>query len=158
MTDLARMRDRALELALGEDGTHETPPGSNDGARIREYLSSAGVHHPAPWCVAFVQWCYQHAASPGPLPFGWRVTGSAHRFWEACAPRWGFGRPTPGAIALHDAGHGLGHAGIVLADGRRTIEGNTDRGGSRTGGSVMIQDRPAGFWNLGFIDIGRGDP
>lgn len=164
MTDLARIRDRALEIALTYEGEHETPPGSNDGPMIRAFLAAVGVHHPAPWCAAFVGWCYQRAAAllGVALPTGFPVTGLVHAFWGHAAPLWGFREITPAAIACHDSGHGLGHMGIVVAgaaDGLvTTFEGNTDRAGSRTGGSAMHQTRPVGYWNLGFVDIGRGDP
>jgi hypothetical protein len=45
---------------------------------------------------------------------------------------------------IMDYGKGLGHTGIVVSvegDSFTTIEGNTDAGGSRTGGSVCLRSR-----------------
>ena len=39
-----------------EIGVMEEPPGSNDGPRVREYLASAGIHDPEPWCASFINW------------------------------------------------------------------------------------------------------
>lgn len=57
-----RLSEVALGVAIGEaaHGVHEES--ENDGTRIREYLEAANIHHPAPWCAAFVQYCSDKAA------------------------------------------------------------------------------------------------
>src|SRR3954452_24646143 len=56
---------RALQLAQGEVGQPEQPPGSNDSARIAQYRSAtAGAAGPGPWCDYFNSWAARHAVAP----------------------------------------------------------------------------------------------
>ena len=58
-----RLRDVALGTAIGEcvNRVREVG-GDNDGEKVREYLSNAGIPVPAPWCAAFIQWATDGAA------------------------------------------------------------------------------------------------
>ena len=47
-----------LQVAAGEIGSMEVPPGSNWGPKVKDYLVSAGVTFPAAWCAGFVYWCF----------------------------------------------------------------------------------------------------
>jgi hypothetical protein len=145
----------AIRIALAEVGVKEDPPGSNRGPRVDEYLRAAQLN-PAmgsyPWCAAFVTWCVLEAAKRlGPL----RFKGSASvatllaRNHELITPD-----PEPGCVFIHLRTDGKGHTGFVTAIvpgvGFTSVEGNTDRNGSRTGGQVLHQSRPHAYANAYF--------
>lgn len=127
-----------VEVAKGELGVTESPPGSNEGPRVSEYLAGCerrGVGrlhlHAAEWCAAFVGWCANQAS----LAIPWRASVA-----EVVTDAWSEGfRPVPtaraGDLAVwrrlgedpRKGGHG--HIGIVEfpPDNEgffRTIEGN----------------------------------
>ena len=53
----------ALGVAAAEaDHKVRETEGNNRGARIRQYLAGAGISVDAPWCAAFVDYCYDLAA------------------------------------------------------------------------------------------------
>jgi lysozyme family protein len=157
-----------LKVAAGEIGVREQPPGSNRGPRVDQYLSSvAPTLVGAPWCMAFVYFCFAQAAAAqgvaNPAPRTASVWGS----WNAAQAMPG-ARVVPGAEAsadptliepgmvFHiDTGGGTGHAGFVVdvVAGRLvTIEGNTNDGGSREGIGVFTRSsRPVASINLGFV-------
>src|SRR4051812_616774 len=56
--------ERALQLAQGEVGQTEQPPGSNDSARIAQYRSATAGSGIGPWCAYFVSWAAQQAGAP----------------------------------------------------------------------------------------------
>lgn len=164
---LPQLRDAARRIALGEIGTHEVG-GNNRGPRVEEYLAAAGLPPGQPWCVAFVIWCYQRAASGllvrSPLP---RIGHAGHFFRAIAASHgaWVSDVPTVGAIACHQKDpsdpNSEGHASIIdeiedvtLID----VSGNTNAQGSRAGNLVGPNRRPRTYWNLGFIDVGRFGP
>lgn len=126
---------RMLMLARGEVGVSESPPGSNDGARIRDYRSATAgaIDTPGPWCAYFVSWLAHGAGAPvgdGGSGFGYVPS------LEAWARRRGTWLPPnanvqPGDVVIFRRG-GAGvsdHIGIVErvdADGTlHTIEGNS---------------------------------
>lgn len=124
---------RMVQLAQGELGVAESPAGSNESPRIRQYRSAtAGAENtPGPWCAYFVSWLASNAGAPigangagtGYVPTltAWgRQTG---RFIDAPAT------PQPGDIIIFSRGGIPGHTGIVESvdgNGRvHTIEGNS---------------------------------
>src|SRR3954453_2253682 len=56
----------ALQVAQGEVGQAEQPPGSNDSARIATYRQATAGSGIGPWCAYFVSW----AARQGGMPLG----------------------------------------------------------------------------------------
>jgi hypothetical protein len=145
-----------MRIALGEVGVHEEPPGSNRGPRVDEYLRAAGLD-PAggsyPWCACFVTWCVMKAAKR--LGVQLRFRGSASVATLLARNHELITRdPEPGAVFIHLRDDGKGHTGfvtgIVPGVGFTSIEGNTDKNGSRTGGQVMHQSRPHAYANAFF--------
>jgi hypothetical protein len=141
----------ALNIALGENGVCEKPPGSNRGLRVDVYLRSVGLdpeHDSYPWCAAFVSWAVREATLRAGGPHRWRGSGGVSNLLE-------YNRalavvlPQVGDVFIHLNDDGHGHCGFVTGvspmGGLATLEGNTDRAGSRTGGSVMHQNRPGGY-------------
>lgn len=125
---------RALALAQRELGVTESPAGSNDGARIRDYRgSTAGaVDRPGPWCAYFTSWLAQGAGAPiGPGGTGLGYVPDVER-WAQDNGRFYSGRtPQPGDLVVfqRNGADRPDHIGIVERidpDGRvHTIEGNT---------------------------------
>lgn len=125
---------RVVALARGEMGVAESPPGSNDGPRIREYRTATkgAANTPGPWCAYFVSWMCQQAGTP--IGAGGEGTGwvPAIETWGRQQGRYFEGRPPqPGDIVIFErTGDGVAdHTGIVESVGRdgriHTIEGNT---------------------------------
>ena len=119
-----------LKTAQSQIGTCEDPPGSNadPGGSIAEYLRAGCWNRgPAPWCAAFVSWCY---AQNGIFP----NTASAADLrtfaidFGAWIPHDGSQNipsgVVPGSYFVMDS-----HAGIVQSirsdGGIDTVEGNT---------------------------------
>lgn len=145
---------RVIEVARQEIGTRELPAGSNK-VKYGHWYGLDGY----PWCAMFVSWVVWQVLGPlTPLrklqsPKGFSSTQAGLR--RASQLGWVKSTPRPGDVFIHRTDAIRGHTGIVvevLADGRvRTIEGNTDASGSRTGGQVMEQVRSLSYINGGFI-------
>ncbi len=118
----------ALEVALGELGQGETR-GNNRGPRITVYRRGLDVD--APWCAAFVSWCFEEAAERLLIEMPFERSHGAKRLFRIIA-RAGYRVETParGDVVLWDrgaAGSWQGHVGIVSAvEGNvfRSVEGN----------------------------------
>jgi hypothetical protein len=157
------LKARALEIAKTQIGVQERG-GRNTGPEVDAYLLAVGKGPGFSWCAAFIVWCYAKAARelsyPG-LPI--RRTGKVTRLWRTSSGRYGGRAPSVGAIFCHasdpDDPESPGHCGLVVAihnDGTFTsIEGNTNREGSRDGDSVWQHRRPLTYANLGFLDVAR---
>ena len=133
----------ALEVAKKEVGNEEIPRGSNWGPDVKKYLNSVGINFPAPWCMAFVYWCFSQAAERMAVKNQLVKTGGVMQHWNK-APKFRVVHPQPGDIFIMDYGKGLGHTGIVVkvnADSVETIEGNTNDEGSREGFEVCTRVR-----------------
>jgi hypothetical protein len=120
---------RMVQIASGEVGQAEQPPGSNDSARIAQYRSAtAGNPGPGPWCAYFVSWVARQAG----VPLGGQGQGFgsvdalyswAQQTGRAYTP--GSGRtPQPGDLMVFNEHIGLVES--VDANGTiHTIEGNS---------------------------------
>jgi hypothetical protein len=130
--------DGAITVAATQLGQRETGP--NTGPMVDKYLASVGLPPGNSWCACFVFWCFQQAADAlgmlNPCP----RTGGVLRMWEEAPELTKVTTPSRGSIIIMDHGKGHGHTGIVeTVNGGgliETIEGNTNRGGSRNGDSV----------------------
>ena len=151
-----------LIIARLEIGVKETPPGSNRGPRVEEYLKSVHLDPGFAWCAAFVYWCYEKACEglklDNPLP----VTGSCLNHWNKTTGM----RITsaqvvqhpdlinPGDIFIINRKKGRGHTGIVTAINGlyiQTIEGNANSFHSAEGDGVVGLKRRIDSINVGFI-------
>lgn len=125
-----------LDVAEKEIGVEEIPRGSNDGERVREYLRSANITVPAPWCAAFVVWCQKQA---GLSPF---ITAHVATMWDRNKDKQK-STPQPGDVFVMLKGQS-GHCGFVKrveGDKIFTIEGNTNDSGEREGYEVCERER-----------------
>jgi hypothetical protein len=131
-----------LRTAASQIGVREQPPFSNR-QKYGEWYGMNG----AAWCAMFVSWVFWHSGNPLPkittskgfayvpevVRYG-QETGTFHR---------GVAGIRPGDVIVFWFTTRPDHVGIVgpgglMSDGRvHTYEGNTNGGGSRTGGQVM---------------------
>ncbi len=141
----AQTAGRLEAVYRGELGVREAT-GRNDGARVRRYLQSVGMGEGAPWCAAFVSWCLREAGVDAPMT-AWSPALFPHR--RVVYRR---GAKAPGDLRRGDVfgiyyrrlGR-IGHVGFVEGvDGAwvTTVEGNTNRRGSREGDGVYRKRRP----------------
>lgn len=155
----------ALAYAITQVGVREIG-GANRGPNVERYLASLGIPAGNPWCMAFAYCCYDESVRPGqsnPLV----KTGKVVKHWELAPDRVKLPaveafentrRIAKGAIFCIDHGNEKGHCGLVVdvwGDVLKTVEGNTNRKGSREGDGVYLKDRRFGEINLGFLDYGR---
>ncbi|WP_143304667.1 CHAP domain-containing protein [Chitinophaga vietnamensis] len=154
---------KAVEVAKGQIGVMEVPPGSNSGPMVNQFLASTGTPPGNNWCAAFVYWCFDQAAQslgvPNPLVKTagcldhWnRTTGTKILTADAV------NNPSlivPGSIFIRSYGNGFGHTGIVSAVNggfMETIEGNSNNNGSRDGeGVFLLESRKINSIEKGFI-------
>ena len=131
------MADDLATILEKEIGVMEEPPGSNDGVRVREYLRSAGILDPEPWCAAFIHWgCLQ----VGQKGFGAWTPSWVQPTLEIDEPR----RGAWGLVYFPKLGR-FGHIFMVTKvceNGMiETVEGNTNVDGSREGTGVFRRFR-----------------
>ena len=117
---------KAIEIASGEVGVTEDPPGSNRGPRVGVYQAVTSLaRDPAyrtgwPWCAAFVQWVWTQAGVETDC-----CSASTEAMWlMGRAKGWLSDTPLPGCAILW---RGV-HTGIVVAVGDvvvETVEGNS---------------------------------
>ena len=161
---------RPVDIALSYEGVREEG-GPNRGTEVERFLRTVGKPWGLPWCAAFVCTCvleayqanYNEAGNVGPidpksLPIP--LTSGVMALWML-TPIKRRTSPRAGAAFIIDKGVNprtgarMGHTGFVVSvEGNRvhTIEGNTDKGGSREGDGVYKRAR----WIsdiLGFIDV-----
>jgi len=133
------MADSLADVLEREIGVTEEPPGSNDGVRVREYLRSAGILDPEPWCASFVHW--------GSLQIGKEGFGAWTPSW--CKTILEIDDPERGAWGLvyYPKLGRFGHIFVVTkvcGNGMiETVEGNTNNDGSREGTGVFRRFRQA---------------
>lgn len=142
------VRQAALDLAIGELGTTENPPESNNN----KYGSWYGVNY-EPWCAIFCTWAFEHAGDSPSFVKGSRYAYCPYVVADARANRYGLSTtddPIPGDLVVYDwAGDTIyDHIGIFEKDlgggNFQAIEGNTSTSNNSNGGQVMRRtDRSA---------------
>lgn len=137
-----------LAVARSQLGQSENPPYSNR-VKFSDWYGLVG-----PWCDMFVSWC--GAMSGNGDAIGKFAYTPSHEAWFRSRGREVPVRDAqPGDIVFFNFIGRTSHVGIVEAnrgDGLVTIEGNTNGGGSRDGGSVMRHFRS---WSSGIVSTHR---
>lgn len=129
-----------LDIAAGELGVCESPAGSNR----TKYGAWYGLDG-QPWCMMFVQWCFDRAGVK--LPARTASCGGLMRAAKQFGG-WVTRELRPGDVVIYDfpGGAGTDHTGIiekVTLTGVVAIEGNTSQAGSQSnGGMVCRKTRP----------------
>jgi hypothetical protein len=150
VTPKTSLRERAVKIAMSQEGIEEHPFGSNSGPKVREYQASTSLGGTGwPWCAAFVCWSYRQA---GRSFTGWNTAYVPDYVAVARAGKHGMSvvkaaEVIPGDLACFDwQGDGeCDHIGIVTTKVKggtfSCIEGNTSRGNDSNGGQVMLRER-----------------
>ena len=139
------LREKALEIAVGEIGNQEIPKGSNNGPHVTKYLATVGLKPPQFWCMAFVLWCFYQAAERMGIVLKVLRTGGVIQFYawvKKNHPDWIVATAMPGDIGIMDFGGGHGHTFLVrdaIQNKIETIEGNSNDEGSRNGYEVAYR-------------------
>ena len=133
-----------LKIAAGELGTTERPANSNN-VKYNTWFYGREVRDTAdtkyPWCMAFVQWCFNQAGRK--LPYHTASCSALLNWYRQNRPECIVTAPRPGDIIIYN----FGHTGIVESVAGSTItaiEGNTSAGeaGSQSnGGGVFRRKR-----------------
>lgn len=134
---MAAVKD-VLDVARKELGVRESPPNSNE-VKYNDWYYGRHVSGKAfPWCMAFVQWCFDRAGAP--LPYLTVSCSSLLTWYQRNQPWAVYKSPEPGDIVIYN----FGHTGIVESVNGNTItaiEGNTSpsAGGSQSNGGMVCR-------------------
>lgn len=125
--------DNVLAIARGELGTKESPANSNRTKYGKWYGMDA-----QPWCMMFVQWCFDQAGMK--LPYRTASCNALLTWYKMNRPQSVVKSPQTGDIIIYD----FGHTGIMESVGNGTItaiEGNTSPGtsGSQSNGGMVCR-------------------
>ena len=138
-------RQKILDIAASQNGTKESPAGSNK-TKYGKWYGLDGVK----WCAIFVSWVYDqadHHLEAINTKNGYQTCESGFNFWKRKNRL--VKDPQPGDIVLYDwtgDGH-CDHTGIFVnwVDTAKTQfqawEGNTAQGDDSDGGQVMLRTR-----------------
>ncbi len=150
---------KVIEIARGELGVTENPPGSN---RVKYWEDYDPKYQGQPWCVAFLWWCFAQAGERMAFFGGGKTAscGTLLRWYREQGLTVPVEQVQPGDIVIlnFSGTQDTQHCGIVVevedvvfCDGTydrskriKTIEGNTTPGleGSQdNGGSVALKTR-----------------
>lgn len=134
-----------VTIALAQVEQAEVPKNSNAGPFVESCQRLTGNAKGDPWCASFVAWCGTAAYGKAwPVP----LTGGCQALYE-----WAVGKQlvadagTPGDLIVfwHATLSRFAHVAIMTGNGRaktyRTVEGNTNDGGSREGYGVFGRTR-----------------
>lgn len=141
---------QVLDLARKELGYSEGRNNDN------KYAAKAGHANNQPWCASFVVAMFRAAGMKLPSESAY-TPSMANGFKKA--GQWG-SKPAVGAVVFYQwpSMGRIAHVGIVESvrpDGSIvTIEGNTNKAGSRTGGSVLRMVRRANIAGYGLPKYG----
>ncbi|WP_406823935.1 peptidoglycan-binding protein [Pedobacter sp. KACC 23697] len=127
---------KLLRIAGKELGIRELT-GNNDGPRVAAYLRYVNVPEGSAWCAAFVSWVFSQGGYPAP-----RTAWSPALF--PLSKRTKEIRPAVVFGIYFTHLKRIAHCGLVewrTGDWLITIEGNTNRAGSREGDGVYRKRR-----------------
>jgi hypothetical protein len=139
------VRDKLIKTAASQLNVREKT-GHNDGKEVETYLRSVDRRKGDAWCAAFISWVHIENNVPNPES-GWSPDWfKANVIWKRT---WTSDIPVikPGCVMglfYQNLGR-VGHVGIIEyedANNYYTIEGNTNRAGSREGDGVYRKIRP----------------
>ena len=122
--------------------------GNNDGPEVEAFLEITGFGPGYAWCAAYMAYVYNNCSIEAPKS-AWSPTWS-----NAGSVVWKSGEmPSKARRLVRQADHftiyykskqRVGHVGMIVKPGlsMTTIEGNTNKAGSREGDGVYIKIRP----------------
>jgi len=130
--------EQVLGVACRELCVAESPPNSNNVKYNTWFYGHAVSGAAYPWCMAFVQWCFDRAGLR--LPYLTASCDGLLGWYQRNRPQSVYKTPQPGDVVIYN----FGHTGIVEAVGDGTvtaIEGNTSPGaaGSQSNGGMVCR-------------------
>lgn len=156
-SDAHNLMSDSLRVALTQDGVREVPMNSNSGPEVDAYLRCVNAPVGSAWCAAFTSWCIMTAEGTAKVDY-------PHTAWTPAIWQWaetmnseiksadviaGTKIVPAGALFLLFGKVGnterVKHVGFVNHVSNNivhTIEGNTNKSGSREGGGVYQLERP----------------
>lgn len=139
------VRTELQELYTSQIGVREAT-GNNDGKEVKMYLNSVGLDEGYPWCAAFVSWCHLELIIPSPVS-AW----SPSWFGQNVIYKKDWRKPQftakPGMVfgLYYASKKRVAHVGFIDYEDKNnyyTVEGNTNKAGSREGDGVYRKIRP----------------
>lgn len=133
--------NQVLSVAREQIGIMERPANSNNVKFNTWYYGRTVSGNGYPWCMAFVQWCFNEIGKK--LPYTTASCSSLLNWYKKNKPECVVKIPKAGDIIIYN----FGHTGIVESVGKGTItaiEGNTsatDYGSQDNGGCVARKVR-----------------
>jgi hypothetical protein len=155
-----RLMAEALGVARSQVGVREVPKDSNKGPKVEKYLASVDMDPGNAWCAAFTYWCVSRAAARldyDKVPLiktAWTPSIWTWAKRKECylMPKDVLNRQSvvdPGSLFLlhgrvneHTRVKHVGFVESIEGGFANTVEGNTNKGGSREGGGVYRLRRP----------------
>jgi hypothetical protein len=154
--DTGTLRVMALDKAVSQLGTKESPPSSNH----TKYGEWYGIDY-QPWCAMFVTWCFEQVGNSPSF-----VKGSCYAYVPYVVGDAREGRnglkttddPIPGDLVCYDWNWNgeYDHIGIFekwTGTSFNAIEGNTSYGDNSNGGEVMRRSRTKGGQGTVFVRV-----
>jgi CHAP domain len=139
-----------VNIARGEVGQAESPPGSNNSPRIAMYRQATAGSGVGPWCAYFASWAARQAGVPlGDHGQGFGAVSDVWSWAQRSGKALPAGsKPAPGDLIVWGSRH-IGIVQSVDSNGTiHTIEGNSsDRVSQRTYG-------PDGGGATGYVHLG----
>lgn len=138
---------RLISILTAEEGVREVPADSNRGKRVEEYQAATWLEGTGwAWCAAFMCWGIKKLGEEMPLPFERPRTAAAWGFEDwARDQKLKLYKPRATIQAGDIVMFTFSHIGLAIADEKggsvKTVEGNTNKSGSREGGGVYVQTR-----------------
>ena len=136
---------KVQQVYTSQIGVSEVPEGSNWGPQISKYLASVKIYTPAAWCAAFVHWCNATAGVKDRIT-AWSPT--AHNPQNLVYYQGKFLQPPrPADVCtiyfpnLKRIAHTYFFDAGLNKSIYRSVEGNTNKAGSREGTVVMVKYR-----------------
>lgn len=150
----------ALQIALGQCGTKETPPGSNHTPYNDWYAVWAGNSYfkACAWCAIFQSWVGAnggHTDGSGDIPPAYRSAGAWALVTGLAHAGHGLSKPQPGALVAYN--WGSGHVELCIKPDPDpsyyfTVGGNTGDGNPQEGDGVYYIRRyfPGQLYSIPF--------
>lgn len=144
-----------LTIAAAQIGVKENPPDSNKVLYNNWYYGREVSGSAYPWCMAFVQWCYNKSSVKLPVK-----TASCSALMNVAKQEgmWVTSGFKPGDIVIYDFSgkrKNASHCGIVeeaLSDyGVRAIEGNTSISGNQSNGGMVCRKERHNKFIIGVV-------
>ena len=138
---MGKLQDNLLRIAAEQLGVTEWPQNSNKVLYNTWYYGRQVSGSAYPWCMAFVQWCFNQNGTP--LPYKTASCSALLNWYKQNQPKQVVTTPQKGDVVIYT----FSHTGIIESSTSSTItaiEGNTtsnNNGSQSNGGGVFRRTR-----------------